>query len=55
MIAPRKSNEQVGPVDLLMAYPTLRAEDPANTCAYVRSHREEIERQMAENKSDEPQ
>lgn len=30
--------------ELLNAYPTLRAEDLANAWAYVRSHREEIER-----------
>jgi len=40
--------------ELLRAYPTLRAEDLANAWAYVRSHREEIERQIAENESDEP-
>lgn len=40
--------------DLLRAYPTLRAEDLANAWAYVRSHREEIERQITENESDEP-
>lgn len=40
--------------ELLSAYPTLRAEDLANAWAYVRSHREEIERQIAENESDEP-
>src|SRR5919109_4339791 len=34
--------------DLLRSYPTLRAEDLANAWAYVRSHREEIERQIAE-------
>ena len=39
--------------ELLRAYPTLRAEDLANAWAYVRSHREEIERQIAENESDE--
>src|SRR6266567_3119786 len=31
--------------DLLRAYPTLRAEDLTNAWAYVRTHREEIERQ----------
>ena len=36
-------------VDLLRAYPTLRAEDLANAWAYYRSHREEIEQQIAEN------
>ena len=41
--------------DLLNAYPTLRAEDLANSWAYVRGHLEEIERQIAENESDEPQ
>jgi uncharacterized protein (DUF433 family) len=39
---------------LLRAYPTLCAEDLANAWAYVRSHREEVERQIAENESDEP-
>jgi uncharacterized protein (DUF433 family) len=41
--------------DLLKAYPTLRAEDLANAWAYVSGHLEEIERQIAENESDEPQ
>ncbi|MBA3765825.1 MAG: DUF433 domain-containing protein [Acidobacteria bacterium] len=40
--------------ELLSAYPALRAEDLANAWAYVRSHREEVERQIAENESDEP-
>jgi len=35
--------------DLLRAYPTLRAEDLTNARAYVRAHREEIERQIREN------
>lgn len=35
--------------ELLRSYPTLRAEDLANAWAYYRSHREEIERQIAEN------
>jgi len=38
--------------DLLKAYPTLRAEDLANTWAYVRSHQEEISRQIEENEAD---
>jgi uncharacterized protein (DUF433 family) len=38
--------------DLLHNYPTLRAEDLANAWAYVRSHREEIERQIKANESD---
>jgi uncharacterized protein (DUF433 family) len=38
--------------ELLSAYPTLRAEDLANAWAYVRSHRDEIERQIAENEAD---
>jgi uncharacterized protein (DUF433 family) len=35
--------------DLLRCYPTLRAEDLANVWAYLRSHRDEIERQIKEN------
>lgn len=35
--------------DLLRAYPTLRAEDLANAWAYARTHREDIERLIAEN------
>ena len=38
--------------DLLRAYPTLRAEDLANVWAYVRSHGDEISRQIAENEAD---
>jgi uncharacterized protein (DUF433 family) len=38
--------------DLLRAYPTLRAEDLANAWAFVRSHREEINRQIKENEED---
>jgi uncharacterized protein (DUF433 family) len=41
--------------DLLKAYPILRAQDLANAWAYARTHREEIEQQIAENESDEPQ
>jgi uncharacterized protein (DUF433 family) len=39
--------------ELLRAYPALRAEDLANAWAYVRSHREEVEQQIAENEADE--
>ena len=35
--------------ELLHSYPTLRAEDLANAWAYVRTHREEIDRQIREN------
>ena len=35
--------------EILRSYPTLRAEDLANTWAYVRAHREEIERDIREN------
>ena len=35
--------------DLLKAFPTLRAEDLANAWAYVRSHKEEIEKEIQEN------
>ncbi|HBL26317.1 MAG TPA: hypothetical protein DD490_05725 [Acidobacteria bacterium] len=37
--------------DLLLAYPTLRAEDLANAWAYHRSHPEEIERQIQANEA----
>jgi uncharacterized protein (DUF433 family) len=37
--------------ELLRSYPTLRAEDLANAWAYVRSHREEVERQIQENEA----
>jgi uncharacterized protein (DUF433 family) len=37
--------------ELLRAYPSLRAEDLVNVWAYVRSHRDEIERQIAENET----
>lgn len=37
--------------DLLKSYPTLRAEDLANAWAYVRSHKEEIEREIRENEA----
>ncbi len=35
--------------DLLIAYPSLRAADLASAWAYVRSHRSEIDQQIAEN------
>jgi uncharacterized protein (DUF433 family) len=38
--------------DLLKNYPTLRAEDLANAWAYVRSHRDEIDRHIQANESD---
>lgn len=37
--------------DLLHSYPVLRAEDLANAWAYYRSHREEIDRHIAENEA----
>jgi uncharacterized protein (DUF433 family) len=36
---------------LLSAYPTLRAEDLTNAWAYIRSHRNEIDREILENES----
>ena len=42
----------VSEADLLRSYPTLRAEDLANAWAYVRSHRDEIERQIQDNEAD---
>jgi uncharacterized protein (DUF433 family) len=38
--------------ELLRAYPTLRAEDLANAWAYVRSHRDDISRQIEANEAD---
>jgi len=38
--------------DLLANYPSLRAEDLVNAWAYVRAHREEIDRQIAEQEAD---
>jgi len=38
--------------DLLRIYPTLRAEDLANVWAYVRSHGDEISRQIEANEAD---
>jgi len=40
---------RVSEADLLRTFPTLRAEDLVNTWAYVRSHREEVDRQIEEN------
>ncbi|MBI4615419.1 MAG: DUF433 domain-containing protein [Planctomycetes bacterium] len=37
--------------DLLQVYPTLRAQDLVSAWAYVRSHREEIDRQILENEA----
>ena len=42
----------VSEADILRSYPALRAEDLANAWAYVRSHREEISRQIEENEAD---
>ena len=35
--------------ELLVSYPTLRAEDLVNTWSYVEAHREEIESDIREN------
>ena len=37
--------------ELLRIYPTLRADDLTNAWAYVRSHRDEIERDIRENEA----
>jgi uncharacterized protein (DUF433 family) len=37
--------------DLLLQYPTLRAEDLANAWAYYRAHKDEIENQISENEN----
>ena len=37
--------------EILQSYPTLRAEDLVNAWAYYRSHRQEIDPQIAENEA----
>lgn len=37
--------------EILQSYPTLRAEDLVNAWAYYRSHRQEIDFQIAENEA----
>ena len=37
--------------DLLAIYPSLRAEDLASAWAYVRTHRDELEQEIRENKA----
>ena len=37
--------------ELLSSYPALRAEDLANAWAYYRSHRDEIDAQIADNEA----
>jgi uncharacterized protein (DUF433 family) len=39
----------INEADILRSYPTLRAEDLANAWAYELLHREEIDRQIADN------
>lgn len=39
----------ISEADILRSYPTLRAEDLTNAWAYERFHREEIDRQIADN------
>ena len=39
----------VSEADLLLSYPTLRAEDLANAWAYYRAYRDQIEQQIREN------
>ena len=38
-------------VELLRSYPALRAEDLAHAWAYVRGHRDEIDREIRENEA----
>src|SRR6266571_614554 len=40
-----------GEAELLQSFPTLRAEDLANAWSFVRAHREEIDKQIAENEA----
>lgn len=39
----------LGDAEILRSYPSLRAEDLANAWGYVRSHRQDIDRQIREN------
>ncbi len=41
--------EGIREADILRSYPTLQAEDLAAAWAYVRAHRDEIDRQIREN------
>jgi uncharacterized protein (DUF433 family) len=41
----------VSEAELLVSYPTLRAEDLVNAWAYYRSHRQEIDQQIKENEA----
>jgi len=41
----------VSDLELLQSYPNLRAEDLANAWAYVRGHRDEIDRQIRANEA----
>ena len=43
----------ISEVELLQDYPSLTAQDIANAWTYFDSHKEEIEREIAENDSDE--
>lgn len=45
----RARQNGVSEADILRSYPAISAEDLAEAWAYNRSHREEIERQIAEN------
>lgn len=38
-----------GEAELLLSYPTLRAEDLVQAWAYVRTHRDEIEKEIHDN------
>lgn len=42
-------NLGAGDADILRAYPGLQAEDLANTWAFYRTHRRDIDRQIVEN------
>ncbi len=42
----------VSEANLLLSYPTLRADDLANAWAYERSHRDEITRQIQDNEAE---
>src|SRR5437763_17090501 len=47
----RARQSGLGDVEILRAYPTLRAGDLVNAWAYVQAYRNEIERQISENEA----
>jgi uncharacterized protein (DUF433 family) len=47
----RSQQQGMSEADILRSYPSLRAEDLANTWAYYRQHRQEIDQQIIDNEA----